>query len=377
MVSIIHFTTVHSRTDTRIRLRQIRTLSRELNADVFLYVQDGLGTETCNFTNITIVDTGSRSCRRFIRMTWGGAKMLISVALKRPTVVHFHDPELVPVALIMKLFGVKVIFDVHEDLAKQVLNKSYLKLSHRKIVSNLCFVLNAISGRFFDAIVAATPQIADNFPQKKTFVVRNFPIAADYQELSGLNYDERPLAVAYVGGVSMCRGLQEMIEAIALQDASNVKLRIAGRFLDSDSREHLSSCKNKNIVQYEGWKSTEEVSKLLNECRAGLVLLHPKPNYIDSLPVKLFEYMAAGLPVIVSKFPILKGIIKDFDCGIVVDPTDSRAIAGAIQWILKNPEQARAMGKRGQDAIMSELNWEREEGNLLTIYNRLLNSSEL
>lgn len=111
---------------------------------------------------------------------------------------------------------------------------------------------------------------------------------------------------------------------------------------------------------------------LLGHARIGLVLLHPTPNYYDALPVKLFEYMSAGVPVIASDFPLWRKIIEGAGCGLVADPLDPHAIASAIEWLLTHPDEAEAMGKRGQEAVRKLYNWEHEAKALINFYERLL-----
>ncbi len=105
---------------------------------------------------------------------------------------------------------------------------------------------------------------------------------------------------------------------------------------------------------------------------AGLVVLHPIINYIDSLPVKMFEYMGAGIPVIASNFPLWKEIVEDNDCGICVDPLDPVQIADAISYIQENPEKAEQMGLRGSRMVREKYNWEIEKKKLVSIYSNLI-----
>jgi glycosyltransferase involved in cell wall biosynthesis len=104
---------------------------------------------------------------------------------------------------------------------------------------------------------------------------------------------------------------------------------------------------------------------------AGLVTLHPVINYLDALPVKMFEYMAAGIPVIASDFPVWRDIIDASGCGICVDPFHPPAIAAAIDYLLLHPDQARRMGENGRRAVASQYNWNAEAAKLLAFYSDL------
>ena len=107
------------------------------------------------------------------------------------------------------------------------------------------------------------------------------------------------------------------------------------------------------------------------QARVGLVLCHPAPNYLEALPNKLFETMAAGVPVVASDFPLWRGLVQGSGCGIVVDPLDASAVARAIRRLLENPEQAEAMGRRGQEAVRMRYNWAGEAEKLLALYRGL------
>lgn len=95
-------------------------------------------------------------------------------------------------------------------------------------------------------------------------------------------------------------------------------------------------------------------------------------NYLDSLPIKMFEYMSAGIPVVASNFPLWKEIIEKNRCGVCVDPLSPKDIAKAINFIVQNPQIAQKMGENGKRAILEKYNWQIEEQKLFNIYEGLL-----
>ena len=104
-------------------------------------------------------------------------------------------------------------------------------------------------------------------------------------------------------------------------------------------------------MEYKEWGPYEDVPRYLEEADAGVVLFHPLPNHVASMPNKLFEYMTAGLPTIASNFPLWREIVEGNECGITVDPLDPSAIADAIDHLLNHPELRRRMGENGQRAV--------------------------
>ena len=148
------------------------------------------------------------------------------------------------------------------------------------------------------------------------------------------------------------RGIREMVAAMAvLPSDSRARLNLAGNFLTRTPEEDFSKLKGWAHVSVLGFLDRTGVRELLGRVRAGLVLLHPLPRYQVALPVKLFEYMASGIPVIASDFPLWHRIIENVGCGILVDPLDSGAIANAMAYILRNPREAEAMGQRGRPVL--------------------------
>jgi glycosyltransferase involved in cell wall biosynthesis len=163
-----------------------------------------------------------------------------------------------------------------------------------------------------------------------------------------------------------------MIEAIGKIPASEeVEFRLAGS-LPPRLAEVCAALPGMRRTSYLGWLDKRGLAEDLGQARAGLVLLHPTNNYRVIRPNKLYEYMAAGLPVIASDFPHWRELVGGCRCGLLVDPLDSTAIADAILHLLSHPQAAAEMGQRGRGAVLERYNWGTERARLIVAYEELL-----
>ena len=370
MIRIVHSTNVHPRGDTRIRIRETGTIANVMGEPVALLVQDGKGDCLEEDGQIRTIDTGAPPAGRPARMTLGIYRMWRAVRSLRPRLVHFHDPELIPLAMLLKCFGHQVVYDVHEDLPRQVLTKYWLPAPMRRPVSWAMSVCEWLAAHVFDAIVTATPKIAERFPPRKTISVQNFPILDELVTAEVIPYQERQGQFAYIGGLTRERGVCEMVNAMTR--IGNCRLSLAGVFQPAGLKSEIEASPGWQRVVYFGWAGRAKVAEILGTARAGLVILHPTPRYLDAYPTKMFEYMSVGLPVIVSDFPLWRDIVENAACGLLVDPLDPQAIAEAMQWVLDNPAEAETMGRRGRQAVEKHYNWETEAGKLVALYKKLL-----
>jgi len=285
-------------------------------------------------------------------------------------VYHLHDPELLPVGFLLKLRGKSVVYDVHEDVPRDVLTKQWVSPVLRPVMASLMEAVERAAARLFDGVVAATPVIAQRFPPKKTVTVRNFPRESEFLTPGNPTQRSRGLFV-YVGLINDARGLENMLQAASLLQASGATLEMAGPSDVADVEEMLSRCAANGNVRYLGFLDREGISRLLSTAAAGLVVLKPSQNFQEAMPVKMFEYMAAGLPVIASDFPLWRTIITEARCGLLVDPLDPQALVCAMSWIVENPNEAAEMGERGRAAVRERYNWESEAQALLGFYDCL------
>lgn len=368
----VHLTTVHPRTDTRIRLKEVATLAGVWPGEVALFVQDGKGDETDARDGFIIHDTGAPQRTRLRRMTVGAWRMYRAVRRARPRVAHFHDPELLPWAVLLRLSGIRIVYDVHEDVPLQILGKFWIPKPLRRPVAGAVWLAEAIAARAFSRIAAASPAIACRFPPRKTVLVQNFPILTELHAASPVPFAQRPPHLAYIGGVTAERGAEEMTDSLPLiPERLNARLQLAGIFTPPALEARLRGRPGWHRIDVLGWQSRPQVADLLGRVRVGVVTFLARPNHIAAQPNKLFEYMSAGLPVIASDFPLWRRIVGDAGCGLLVDPADPDAIAAAAARLLDDPAEAEAMGRRGREAVERRYNWNNEAARLIEMYKEL------
>ena len=125
------------------------------------------------------------------------------------------------------------------------------------------------------------------------------------------------------------------------------------------------------MVKFIGKISRKEVNELYGKARAGIVIYQPAANHMEAQPIKMFEFMAAGLPVVASNFPLWKRIIEGNQCGISVNPQNAAEVKKACETLLQNPDLAQKYGKNGKKAVDQKYNWNVEEKSLLRLYASL------
>ena len=364
-------TSVHPVFDTRIFYKQCRSLA-EKGFEVILIAKHHRKEVV---EGVRIIPF-SEFRNRFLRIFFSFVKMFFLAIRQKTHVYHFHDPELIPVGLLLRILGKKVIYDVHEDYPLDIQSRYWLPLWMRIPVSWLLKQFETFSARFFNYIVSATPAIAERFKLINT----NTVIVHNFSKLDELTTTEKRIpwrnrldAVIYIGGIDISLGIKEMVKAIDLvQKKLYSQLILAGEFSPKSLKKEIQNLPGWKNVEYRGFLSRNKLADLLNQIKAGLVLRHPVPHYLVSYPTKLFEYMSVGIPVIAADFPLWRKIVVNAGCGLLVDPLDPQAIADSILYILEHPEEAEEMGKNGREAVEEKYNWSREEKKLLGLYMDLL-----
>ena len=136
----------------------------------------------------------------------------------------------------------------------------------------------------------------------------------------------------------------------------------------SQHGEEEQEKKDNERTKFLGFLNRKQVEEMYNRSRVGLCVLRKTPNHVNALAIKLFEYMAAGIPIVCSNFPLWVEIVEKNGCGICVEPGHSEKIIEAIQYLLKNPKEAKRMGDIGKQIVREKYNWDREKEFLIQKY---------
>jgi glycosyltransferase involved in cell wall biosynthesis len=362
---------VHAWHDTRIFGKMCRSLALA-GHDAHLLVPRRHGPEVETREGVTIHAVPLPASRP--QRMWKTVPLLLRRAAELGAdAYHLHDPELLRCAVgFQKRVGRPVIYDSHEDLRLQILHKRWIPRGGRRLVGRVVGLLEDRVACRLSGVVAATPSIAMRFAKHpRCVVVNNYPLLSELEPGCDRKETVAQGRFAYVGGIGRVRGIREMIAALPLA-GSAVRLSLAGDWETDGLRKQCTKLTGWDQVEERGFLDRAGVRALLEAAQAGLVLFQPIPNHLAAQPNKMFEYMAAGLPVIASDFPLWRSIVEGAGCGLLVDPLDPKKIAAAMRWIMDHPPEARALGDRGRQAVRKTYNWDREFPKLLALYESLI-----
>jgi glycosyltransferase involved in cell wall biosynthesis len=364
-IKIAHLSSAHPDGDVRIFHKQCVSLAKS-GFDVSLIIPN---TTARTESGVKIISFELKTKTRFGRIIRTVNKVYEEALKLNAHVYQIHDPELLRIAVKLKRKGKIVIYDAHEDLPRQVLAKSYIPKLFRRLVSRLVERYENSKASKLTGVIAATPFIRDRFLKINTNTVdiNNYPILEEL--LMEVDYSQKPKnEICYVGNITVVRGVLQIVQSLP---ETKAKLILAGKFDSDQLKQRMQNEVGWKQVEFLGFVNRDQVRDVYKHARIGLVTLHPIVNYLDSLPVKMFEYLAAGIPVIASDFPLWKKIIDDAQCGICADPLNPKEIASALNELLNDETRANLLGQNGKAAVRQKFNWTAESEKLVGFYKRL------
>lgn len=353
---VVHVTSVHVWSDTRIFQRMCQGLSKRgwrvslIASNVTSQVVEGVSVH-----GVPVPKS------RLLRALVGGYRVVSAARTIDADVYHFHDPELLIWRWLLALGGRLVVYDMHEYVPGAITTRPWIPAGVRQVLARCWRLLERMTLRR-TPVVLAERSYAKHYPWlPRKVVVLNLP---DTETLMAIPLTEHSGRIIYVGRVSRSRGSLRMIEAVQLlrERGLNVELDIVGPVAEAHHTELVAAIDRARLpsVRLHGYMKPVEAWRLAAGAVAGLAVLEPEPNYVESFPTKMFEYMALGLPVIVSDFPLYREVVDGSACGVCVDPLDSAALATALEGLLRDPAKARELGRNGREAVQTRYRWDQQ-----------------
>lgn len=365
-IKIAHVTSVHPLSDVRILYKECESLAN----NGFKVSLIGFGETPSNYVGkVDIVSLGPKFTSRIERYKQGARLLKEYVLREKFDLVHFHDPELLTGLVGLRKQGIATVFDVHEDLPGQILGKYYIPALIRKPAAYFIKRIENWYASKCSGLVTATPFIGDLFKpfNENVAVAKNLPLKTEFSEIKSSDLPKN--RVLYIGGISKIRGIIELLDALQILNGK-VRLDLAGPFNDAETEVEVRDHPAWKYVDYHGVLNRKEVAHLLSQSSLGMVTLHKNLNYLNSIPVKLFEYLISGLYVIASDFEYWRKISKDLQGVRFVNEQNVKEIAEAIETSLQSMESRNELDR---STVLNSLTWNNEANAIVTLYNKILN----
>lgn len=208
-------------------------------------------------------------------------------------------------------------------------------------------------------------------PKEKVWMVSNTPEVNRFDRVTATSVtaqaSSNKYSMIYVGLLNPSRGLDTVLHAVFryIKQNPDFKLIIVGRGkAEKELKKLTSNLKLSNNVEFLGWVDNKLVPDLIAQSDIGIVPHHKCSHWDNTIPNKLFDYMAAKKPVIVSNVLPMKRIVNDTNCGIVYQDYNDTDLCNVIN-TLSNPILRSELAQNGIDQINHKFNWKREEKVLL------------
>jgi glycosyltransferase involved in cell wall biosynthesis len=338
-------TIVHHPEDARILHRQIRALLDAGHEVTYI-----APFRACNVTpwrEISPVDVPRATGRNRLKALRAAHRALTEHSVYAD-IVLLHDPELL-IGLPRSVRRRTVVWDVHEDTAAALTGKGWVPRPLRALLRPAVRRLEVRSERRHKLLLAEEGY-RERFSQEHPVVPNTTYVSDDPPTPPG---DRR---VVYVGNISAARGGMDMIEVARRLRPEGVAVELIGG-ADQEMRAALRTAQQEGVLRWYGFVPNDRALRIAEGALAGLALLHDEPNYRHSMPTKIIEYMAHGIPVVTTPNPPAVDLVEPNGSGLVVPFNDPEAVAQAIRRLRDDEALRTDMSKLGYDTARARFHW--------------------
>ncbi len=280
---------------------------------------------------------------------------------------------------------VKIVYDVTEWYPENVAFKfsgikkinTYLRL----------FIFNVYAANLSDVIIIGEKGKKKRYdliaPCKAKKIISYYPVL-EFFDFSPPIFNDDELILCYAGLLKLDRGIKQLLETARgmakLNKELRIKVKLVGKFesqIEERRIKELIQKADQIEVEICGWFEYSQISNQLSNAHLCFDLRERNFIYNNSLPIKIFEYMACGKPFIYSDIKPIKRGIEFEECGFLVDPNDLAEIIKTVEKYYKNKGLLTLHSNNARTLIEERYNWEKESGKLISLINSLHNSEKL
>lgn len=303
-----------------------------------------------------------------------------NIRRSRADICHCNDFDTLPAGALAKMLSLgrmKLVYDSHEDYPR------FVEENYGKGLARAIGLAERILTRLFvDRVIAVNETVtarfaARGFESATVMNCQDLPEDQDGCTQSKSNESDGGFTVAYQGNIIPMRGYEQLVEAadmlVNTRKVTDLRLIIMGKGQTGDAFAEgiIRSIRERGLAEHfilTGFLDHREMMRRLRCADIGLVLFQPTPNNMGGLPNKLFENLAAGIPTIASDFPEMGRVITGEKCGLLVDPTQPREIADAIERLYRERDLRLEMGRNAANAALTKYNYRAQAKVLLELY---------
>lgn len=299
--------------------------------------------------------------------------------LKQVDVVHFHDIDLLPAMTALSFFK-PVVYDVHENYPEEVMYSKWIPVPNamRPLLYHLVRIAQAALAWLIGNVVLVVPEQEKDFPlhSLRSTIMRNYATVALLNR-SRDDYRSRPDTVVFIGSNYEANGVLLFLDIATrcLQRLPQVRFIMSTRWAGETIKERaLAMVSERNLTNVEFVPNVSPVNVIdhLNRGTIGISADLRVAQRIRALPTKLFEFMAAGLPIIASDLPNSKWVAEESGAVSLCRPEDPDTFVQAIEVLIGDRERAWTIGQKGQQAFREKFCWEKQAPALEAFYSRIL-----
>ncbi len=297
--------------------------------------------------------------------------------LKKVDLVHFHDLDLLPMMTALSLIK-PVVYDVHENYPDEMLRKFWLPKVIRRPMYYVVKYSEIVLSRIIRNVILVAPSQERTFDRKKinSMYVKNYASVTLLDNVRS-DYSIRNDAVVFIGSHHKENGSLLLLDIAAKlkKECPWMKIITADRFCNKDFRTRILDIieqRRLSNIQFVPNVLPHNIMDILNQ---GTIAINPNmriPQQINGIHTKIFEFMAAGLPIVTSDLPHQQMVLEDAGCGVLAQPEDPDSFVRAILYLCENKEVAYRLGLNGQRAFRERYCWESQIDGLLGFYQQVL-----